>query len=234
MTWSTVARSTHFNLRPYFYDLTLPFGRLETLSLFLIINMTIISNFFVVSQKRLNGTVGANGQHHGDSSLLRHQSMFGTNPSISDLFGLVVKLWLNQTFVVVIFRCYLATIGRRRRSVDDDFADEVIDERSIDGPAMEILNRAVRDLQQSTEEPSLKQFKSDKMEEEEESGVTESGAFLGNQTEDSQVEGTTEIIEFNLDGKLNKYIVKKEVQAIIVDVPELLESSDSETLNTYF
>lgn len=39
--------------------------------------------------------------------------------------------------------------------------------------------------------------------------------------EDEVLETTTEIIEFNLNGEQNKYIVKKEIQAIIVDVPEL-------------
>lgn len=39
--------------------------------------------------------------------------------------------------------------------------------------------------------------------------------------EDEVLETTTEIIEFNLNGEQNKYIVKKEVQAVIVDQSEL-------------
>ena len=38
--------------------------------------------------------------------------------------------------------------------------------------------------------------------------------------EDEVLETTTEVIEFNLNGEQNKYIVKKEVQAVIVDTPE--------------
>lgn len=38
--------------------------------------------------------------------------------------------------------------------------------------------------------------------------------------EDEVLETTTEVIEFNLNGEQNKYIVKKEVQAVIVDNPE--------------
>ena len=37
---------------------------------------------------------------------------------------------------------------------------------------------------------------------------------------DEVLETTTEVIEFNLNGEQNKYIVKKEVQAVIVDTPE--------------
>ena len=43
--------------------------------------------------------------------------------------------------------------------------------------------------------------------------------------DDEVLETTTEIIEFNLNGEENRYIVKKEVQAVIVDSPESIDVS---------
>lgn len=42
--------------------------------------------------------------------------------------------------------------------------------------------------------------------------------------EDEIQETTTEVIEFNLNGEQNRYIVKKEVQAVIVDIPDLSDT----------
>lgn len=43
--------------------------------------------------------------------------------------------------------------------------------------------------------------------------------------DDEVLETTTEIIEFNLNGEENRYIVKKEVQAVIVDSPDSIDVS---------
>lgn len=133
---------------------------------------------------------------------------------------------------MLLFLLFGSVKGRRRRSIEDEVPDDVSDADLDEGPAMEMLNRAVRELQESANS-SLKESNNKNYYANLESTKVDDGDSNGNKTDDSLFESTTEIIEFNLDGKLNKYIVKKEVQAVIVDIPELLDSSDSPSKNSF-
>ena len=142
---------------------------------------------------------------------------------------------------------------------DDNTDTDASSDRSLskddEDPVMEALNRAIRSLQaNATSSDSLlsgfnasalsNQAATDSQlgvladdpesEEKQELFLDHLDQPAGVGYEDSQVESTTEIIEFNLDGKLNKYIVKKEVQAVIVDIPNSYESSDVSSKNSFF